>query len=129
MRRRNPMAIRTHCEPGSLTRSVMDETLRRARQKASIAIEAASNETVKQVVAAGFGIAFMSAHAIAQEIELKRLAVLDVGTILFGNDGFLYAGGGDGASFNNADWGQFGNSSTGDKVNPCGDPPGGVARE
>ena len=56
----------------------MDETLRRARQKASIAIEAASNETVKQVVAAGFGIAFMSAHAISQEIELKRLAVLDV---------------------------------------------------
>jgi LysR family transcriptional regulator, low CO2-responsive transcriptional regulator len=72
---REPLIAR---EPGSLTRSVMDETLRRARQKASIAIEAASNETVKQVVAAGFGIAFMSAHAIAQEIELKRLAVLDV---------------------------------------------------
>jgi DNA-binding transcriptional LysR family regulator len=72
---REPLIAR---EPGSLTRAVQDETLRRARHKASIAIEAASNETVKQVVAAGFGIAFMSAHAIAQEVALKRLTVLDV---------------------------------------------------
>jgi DNA-binding transcriptional LysR family regulator len=56
----------------------MDETLRRGRHKSTIAIEAASNETLKQAVAAGFGIAFISAHAIALEVELKRLAVLDV---------------------------------------------------
>jgi DNA-binding transcriptional LysR family regulator len=65
-------------EAGSLTRAVMDETLRRMRQKVSIVIETASNETIKQAVAAGFGIAFMSAHAIALEVELKRLAVLDI---------------------------------------------------
>jgi glucose/arabinose dehydrogenase len=39
-----------------------------------------------------------------------------VGSIAFGPDGNLYAGGGDGASFNFADWGQRGN--------PCADPPG-----
>ena len=38
----------------------------------------------------------------------------------FGADGFLYASGGDGASFNFADYGQDGSP-----VNPCGDPPGG----
>jgi glucose/arabinose dehydrogenase/PKD repeat protein len=37
-----------------------------------------------------------------------------IGTLAFGTDGALYAGGGDGASFNWADHGQQGN--------PCGDP-------
>ncbi|HET6710569.1 PQQ-dependent sugar dehydrogenase [Amycolatopsis sp.] len=39
-----------------------------------------------------------------------------VGALAFGPDGALYAGGGDGASFNFADYGQVGN--------PCADPPG-----
>jgi glucose/arabinose dehydrogenase/PKD repeat protein len=43
------------------------------------------------------------------------------GSLAFGADGALYASGGDGASFNFADWGQDGNP-----LNPCGDPPGGV---
>ena len=38
-----------------------------------------------------------------------------VGTVTFGPDGALYVGGGDGASFNFADWGQV--------ENPCADPP------
>ncbi|HEV8559257.1 MAG TPA: PQQ-dependent sugar dehydrogenase [Actinophytocola sp.] len=38
-----------------------------------------------------------------------------IGTVTFGPDGQLYAGGGDGASFNFTDYGQVGN--------PCGDPP------
>jgi glucose/arabinose dehydrogenase/PKD repeat protein len=42
-----------------------------------------------------------------------------IGTVEFGRDGALYASGGDGASFNFADWGQDGSP-----VNPCGDPPG-----
>jgi glucose/arabinose dehydrogenase len=49
-----------------------------------------------------------------------------IGTILFGNDGYLYASGGDGASFDNADWGQFGATNPGGTANPCGDPPGAV---
>jgi glucose/arabinose dehydrogenase len=37
-----------------------------------------------------------------------------IGTLAFGPEGALYVGGGDGASYNDTDWGQFGN--------PCGDP-------
>jgi uncharacterized repeat protein (TIGR01451 family) len=44
-----------------------------------------------------------------------------IGSLGFGADGALYVAGGDGASFNFADYGQDGNP-----LNPCGDPPGGV---
>ena len=37
-----------------------------------------SNETIKQAVMAGLGIAFISAHTVAFEAETGRLAVLDV---------------------------------------------------
>lgn len=50
-----------------------------------------------------------------------------IGTIVFGDDGMLYAGGGDGASFNFVDYGQGGGSAgSPTPVNPCGDrvPPG-----
>src|SRR5215475_937065 len=46
-----------------------------------------------------------------------------IGTLLFGRDGMLYVSGGDGASFNNVDYGQYGASFAGDQANPCGDPP------
>jgi glucose/arabinose dehydrogenase len=49
-----------------------------------------------------------------------------IGTLLFGRDGYLYVGGGDGASFNNVDYGQYGANYAGDQANPCGDPPGAV---
>jgi uncharacterized repeat protein (TIGR01451 family) len=50
-----------------------------------------------------------------------------IGSLVFGPDGALYASGGDGASFNVADYGQTG-GSTGSPTpaNPCGDPPAGV---
>ena len=44
-----------------------------------------------------------------------------VGDLAFGADGALYVSGGDGASFNFADYGQ-----DGAPLNPCGDPPGAV---
>jgi DNA-binding transcriptional LysR family regulator len=37
-----------------------------------------SNETIKQAVMAGLGVAFISAHTVAFEVEAGRLAVLDV---------------------------------------------------
>jgi len=37
-----------------------------------------SNETIKQAVMAGLGIAFISAHTVAFEVESGRLVVLDV---------------------------------------------------
>jgi hypothetical protein len=44
-------------------------------------------------------------------------------TVKFGPDGALYLTAGDGANFNNVDYGQEGGSLAGDKANPCGDPP------
>lgn len=51
-----------------------------------------------------------------------------VGHLAFGPDGYLYVSGGEGASYDNPDWGQFGGSLNGSPTpkNPCGDPPGGV---
>ena len=49
-----------------------------------------------------------------------------IGTIAFGADGMLYAGGGEGADFNATDYGQNGGTGNGIPANPCGDPPGGV---
>jgi glucose/arabinose dehydrogenase len=51
-----------------------------------------------------------------------------IGTVRFGPDGALYAGGGEGAAFLKADWGQFGQSTPKSPTprNPCGDPPAGV---
>ena len=49
-----------------------------------------------------------------------------IGTVAFGPDGALYAGGGDGASFVNNDYGQdFSEDLLDDTTpdNPCGDPP------
>ncbi len=49
-----------------------------------------------------------------------------VGAMAFGEDGYLYVSGGDGGSFDNQDWGQFGGTLGVPVVtpaNPCGDPP------
>ena len=37
-----------------------------------------SNETIKQAVIAGLGIAFISAHTVASELDERRLVTLDV---------------------------------------------------
>ena len=66
-------------EKGSGTRSSLDIFMRDAPGwTESDHEEMASNETIKQAVMAGMGIAFISAHTIAMELELKRLVILDV---------------------------------------------------
>jgi glucose/arabinose dehydrogenase len=47
-----------------------------------------------------------------------------VGDLQFDAEGNLLVSGGEGASFENADYGQFG-----EPINPCGDPPAGVGGE
>jgi DNA-binding transcriptional LysR family regulator len=43
-----------------------------------LGLEMSSNETIKQAVMAGLGVAFISAHTIAFEVEAGRLVILDV---------------------------------------------------
>jgi DNA-binding transcriptional LysR family regulator len=65
-------------EPGSHTRETMDATLRAARLRPRVVLEGSSNETVKQAAAAGFGIAFITIHAVGLDVQAGRLAILDV---------------------------------------------------
>lgn len=69
-----------------------------------------------------------SGSTVAQQVLIEdwcqQFPSHSVGSIAFGPDGMLYATGGDGASFNYADYGQDG-YTTSDVTpdNPCGDPP------
>jgi LysR family transcriptional regulator, low CO2-responsive transcriptional regulator len=65
-------------EPGSATRLAMDQAFAESGVVPRIDMEIASNETIKQAVAAGFGLGFLSAHAVQQELALGRLAVIAV---------------------------------------------------
>jgi DNA-binding transcriptional LysR family regulator len=65
-------------EPGSGTRSMAEQFLAQHSIKPRIGMEIGSNETIKQAVIAGLGIAFISGHTIASEINDGRLATLDV---------------------------------------------------
>ncbi len=65
-------------EPGSATRLAMEQAFAESGVVPRIEMEIASNETIKQAVAAGFGLGFLSAHAVQQELALGRLAVIAV---------------------------------------------------
>jgi DNA-binding transcriptional LysR family regulator len=65
-------------EPGSATRLAMDQAFAESGVAPRIEMEIASNETIKQSVAAGFGIGFLSAHAVQQELALGRLVLIAV---------------------------------------------------
>jgi DNA-binding transcriptional LysR family regulator len=72
---REPLITR---EPGSATRLAMEQAFNEAGVVPHVEMEIASNETIKQAVAAGFGLGFLSAHAVHQELALGRLAVVAV---------------------------------------------------
>ena len=65
-------------EAGSGTRSVADRLFARDRELPGAALEFGSNETIKQAVMAGLGIALISAHTVAAELGEGRLVALDV---------------------------------------------------
>ncbi|WP_030436769.1 LysR family transcriptional regulator [Actinoplanes subtropicus] len=65
-------------EHGSGTRLHLDAMFAAAGHEPVIGMELDSNETIKQAVMAGLGIALISAHTIAAEVHDGRLAILDV---------------------------------------------------
>lgn len=65
-------------EPGSGTRVHLDALFSAAERQPTEGMELASNETIKQAVIAGLGIALISAHTVAAEVRDRRLAILDV---------------------------------------------------
>jgi LysR family transcriptional regulator for metE and metH len=65
-------------EPGSGTRGLMEQLLGAAGIRPKIGMAMSSNETIKQAVIAGLGIAFLSAHTVAAELDERRLVTLDV---------------------------------------------------
>lgn len=66
-------------EPGSGTRAALSLFLADiAGRGKSLGTEMGSNETIKQAVMAGLGIALISAHTIASESDAGRIALLDV---------------------------------------------------
>ena len=75
------------------------------------------------------GNTMTGAEQVLVEDWCQQFPSHSIGTLLFGRDGALYAGAGDGASFNNVDYGQYGATYAGDQANPCADPPspGGTA--
>lgn len=65
-------------EPGSGTRAAMERHFARARIAPAATTEISSNETIKQAVMAGMGLAFISQHAIGLELASGQLAIVPV---------------------------------------------------
>ena len=65
-------------EEGSGTRAALEKFLETARIKPVVAMEMASNETIKQAVMAGMGLSFLSLHTLGLELDNKLIAILDV---------------------------------------------------
>ena len=65
-------------EPGSGTRIAMERFFAERGMRLKTGMEVGSNEAIKQSVQAGLGLGLLSRATIEQELELKRLIVLDV---------------------------------------------------
>ena len=65
-------------ERGSDTRNSMDEAFAERHFRPDIKMEIKSFETIKQAIMAGMGVSFLSTHTISLELQVGRLAVLDV---------------------------------------------------
>jgi LysR family transcriptional regulator for metE and metH len=65
-------------EPGSGTRGLMERFFVEAGIAPRIGMQIGSNETIKQAVIAGLGIAFVSGHTIDSALTTNSLAILNV---------------------------------------------------
>ncbi len=66
-------------EPGSGTRILLSRFMDRIGQGASYdTMSMSSNETIKQAVIAGLGIALISQHTVVEELHSGRLVTLDI---------------------------------------------------
>jgi len=65
-------------EPGSGTRGLLEKLFADRRLELRVAMQMASNETIKQAVLAGMGVSLISRHTLGLELEAGRLVVLDV---------------------------------------------------
>jgi DNA-binding transcriptional LysR family regulator len=65
-------------ERGSGTRNAMEHVFAERGFRARETLEMSSNETIKQAVMAGMGIAFLSTHTIGLELRAGRLVLLAV---------------------------------------------------
>ena len=63
-------------ERGSGTRTTVEQLFKQAGVPLAIGAEMSSNEAIKQMCAAGFGVAFLSLHACVLEREAGLLALL-----------------------------------------------------
>ena len=65
-------------ERGSGTRAAIERVYQEQGVALAIGSEISSNEAIKQMTAAGLGVAFLSVHACTLELRSRRLAVLAV---------------------------------------------------
>ncbi len=63
-------------ERGSGTRTTVEQMFKDAGVSLTIGSEMSSNEAIKQMCAAGFGVAFLSLHSCVLELETGMLAIL-----------------------------------------------------
>ncbi len=65
-------------EAGSGTRGAMERFFADKGMELTTSMEMSSNEAIKQAVQAGLGLGILSLQTLEQELELKRLSVLNV---------------------------------------------------
>jgi DNA-binding transcriptional LysR family regulator len=63
-------------EEGSATRELTERTLQQAGIRFAVAMELSHTEAIKEAVAAGLGVAFVSVYAVRHEIKAKQLAAV-----------------------------------------------------
>lgn len=68
-------------EPGSGTRIAMERFFSEQNIHVVTGMEMNSNEAIKQAVLAGLGLGIVSVHTVGLEMEVKRLAILDVASL------------------------------------------------